>query len=156
MIAAPVLLVEFELPGVPMSRANFHGHWSKLAKHDREWRDLTIKLGQIHRGRAQPAGPDTERRAVEIVMHRARLLDEDNLPTAPKPIIDALQLRIPRRLKRPNKDAAPLPAEVTDLWGAGLIYKDDPAHTTISVRQERATVARQRVVVRVLEAASAD
>ena len=140
------LLVEFEIPDVPPSRANQRGHWGASYATGSRWLELTIGHGLAARMQAHlvPATP-ADRRRVEIVMHRIRLLDPDNLIASAKAIVDGLKLRHGRRLKG-------IPAELSDLHGAGLIFDDGPSHLELQVTQAKAAhAAEQRTRVAVYD-----
>jgi len=141
------LLVEFEIPDIPPSLANHRGHWGDIYATGSRWLELAIHHGRAARMLADvPPAVSGDRRRVEIVQHRTHLLDPGNLEASVKAIVDGLKLRHARRVKG-------IRAELSDLWGAGLIFDDGPAHLDLVVTQAKARHrAEQRTEVKVFAA----
>lgn len=121
--------IEFELIGVPSSWLNT-GVWSRsaaMAQHNKmkEWTTNVTLWGALQRRRAnwQVAEESHPQRLVSIHQLRHGVLDDDNLFSSVKPLVDGCKTKL--RRKRQN------------VWGAGLIWNDNPRHCRIEVTQER-------------------
>ena len=114
------------IPGVlPSSNAVMRWHWTRRARLWREWSRAVWAAT-----RATPRTRSVQDPvAVEVVHHRARLLDPDNAVAAAKPLLDA-------------------------LVAAGLVYDDSPRYlTSLAVRQCRCRTREQRVEASIRPAA---
>lgn len=97
MIGALVDEVLVRVQGVPMSRANARGHWSRWEADRKAWiRDIRYAAHSARNGARwrlpdRSRGPEAERRGIAIVQYRLRLLDPvDNLPASCKWVMDGL------------------------------------------------------------------
>lgn len=105
-------------------------HWAK-------YRQVRNHIAWLVRaalaGHPLPADP-IQRCKITIVRHGRNLVDEDNLPSSAKMILDVLQ-----------------PHSKTHPSGIGVIQSDAPEYARIHVTQERAGKADVRMVIRIEE-----
>lgn len=121
-------VIEFDLAGVPESWAN-SGVWSRRAaiaqsEKMKEWTRITRDWGLVKRLAAHWPAAETghQQRLVSIYQYRHGELDDDNLFTSVKPIVDGLKAKLRRRGQ--------------SVFGAGLIWNDNPKHCHTLVEQE--------------------
>jgi hypothetical protein len=134
--------IEFELVGVPDSYSN-SGIWSKKAAIAQSlkmklWTQNVIAWGQTKRINAgwEIAKIGHQPRIITIHQRRHGELDEDNLYSSVKPLIDGCKTYIRRNKKH--------------VYGAGLIWNDNPKHCHPVVTQERiALVLPTSTIIRV-------
>lgn len=118
--------------GVPKSWSNT-GVWSRqaaIAQHEKmkEWTENVIFWGRIRRVQANwPVAEEAHpQRLISIHQLRHGELDDDNLFTSVKPLVDGCKTYLRRQRQRVN--------------GAGLIWNDNPRHCRIVVTQERVSL----------------
>jgi hypothetical protein len=121
--------IEVSMLGVPESWSNT-GVWSRHAaiaqsKRMSEWRWKVIDRGQLRRVEAcwEMAELGHLPRRVSIHQMRHGILDDDNLFSSVKPILDGLKTNIRSKGKTVN--------------GAAIIWNDNPRHCKLHVTQER-------------------
>jgi hypothetical protein len=135
-------LVEFELSGVPISWSN-KKVWSRkgaIVQHVqmKEWTQNVIFWGAIQRGKAgwPRAMEPHPQRTVTIHQLRHGELDDDNLFSSIKPLIDGCKSNLRRKGKA--------------VLGAGLIWNDNPRHCHILASQERIPMSQPcKTIIRV-------
>lgn len=137
-----ISIVEFELVGVPDSWAN-SGIWSRpaaIAQHIkmRNWTQNVAAWGMVKRKSAGwiVACQGHPQRIVTIHQYRYGELDDDNLFSSVKPLVDGCKTLLRRKGK--------------SVFGAGLIWNDNPKHCHIVAGQE--TIERHlstRTIIRV-------
>lgn len=135
-------VVEFMIWDVPESWSNDRP-WSRGAtigqhRRQKDWMDQVICWGHIARRAAgwDVAQEGHEQRLISIYQYRHGILDDDNLFSSVKPLLDGCKTHIRRKKKT--------------VFGNGLIWNDNPKHCRLSVEQERVSNAAPcRTVIRV-------
>mgnify|MGYP003520425803 FL=1 len=108
-------------------------HW---AKYGRTRNQIAWLVRVALAGHQLPDDP-IKRCEITVVRYARRLLDEDNLPSSAKIILDVLQ---PISKRNPS--------------GIGVIYSDAPEFARVHVKQEKVGKADVRMVVRIEELAA--
>lgn len=125
------LVIEFELRGhLPPSMNEIKTMGPFKYKRVRGW---VAKEVWVATNRKRPQVP-LHRVRVDIVRYGRGLLDDDNLPSCAKMLLDVMQ---PRSKRCPD--------------GLGIIYSDDPEHCKTSVTQHRVGKGQVRMTVRIEE-----
>lgn len=135
-------IIEFTVWGAPESWSNDRP-WSRgasIGQHRRmkDWTDKVIIWGHTARRSVgwELAQEGHKPRWVRIHQYRHGILDDDNLFTSIKPLLDGCKTHI-RRKKQTT-------------FGSGLIWNDNPRHCQLEVTQERVSLNEPcRVVIKV-------
>lgn len=120
----PAPEVTFNIQGVPPSWSNRRLHWARRNAEMAVWRESAYFGSAAARVLAHWICADKrfgDRRDVEVVLHRVRLLDIDNAYSSVKPIVDGLK--------------------------GQLIADDSPEWIDLTVRQVKVSNYRQQKTV---------